>query len=593
MSQDATIVPRSLEQAQNQARAELRAALGSARGVLWGVALFSMLVNLLMLTGPLYMLQVYDRVLASRSVPTLVVISALALGLFAAMGFLDHWRSRAAARAGARFQSLLDGRVYQASMRLALRPEQRARPVTGLRDLEAVQRMLSGPAPFALFDLPWMPIYLICVWLLHPALGLLALLGAVLVALITLLNEWRTQDVNREAVSATQQAELMEHSLRREAEAVQALGMAGALQARWQARRQAALKATIGGSDIAGAWSVTSKTARLVLQSAMLGLGAWLVILQELSPGAMIAGSILMGRALAPVDQVIAQWAGFQRARQGWRSLVELLAQVPADKPRTPLPPIRGEVLVRGLALAPPGHNRPSLVINAFSLAPGQAMGVIGPSGAGKSTLARVLAGVWPPLAGEYRIDGATPDQYDPEVMGRSVGYLPQEVALLDGTIAENISRFDPNPDIAELHRAAQQAGAHHLILGLPQGYDTPVGMGGSLLSGGQRQRVALARALYGKPRLVILDEPNAHLDAEGENALTEAIRSLKADGAAVIVMAHRPSAIQACDWLLYLRDGRQVAFGPRDEVIRTHLTPQKQVTRAQQPTQRIAEQGA
>ncbi len=550
-------------------RAELREALGSGRALFISVGVFSCFVNILMLTGPMFMLQVYDRVLSSRSYNTLLVLFLLVAALFLCMGLLDWARSRVLARAGARFQALLDSRVFIASLTRSLSPKDRSRPATGLRDLEAIQRVLSGPAPFAVFDAPWTPLYLAVIFLFHPWLGYLALAGGLVLLLLTWLNERSSAEPQRKAYEAQALAETFEQSIRRDAETIQGLGMRDAATERWRQRRDRALGQQIEASDKSGRFAAASKTLRFFLQSAILALGALLVINGEITPGVMIASSILMGRALAPVEQAIGQWAAIQRAAQGWRSLTELLSQTPPPAKVMSLPRPKGALSARNLVIASPGDDKAILRGVAFSLSPGEAMGVIGPSGAGKSTLARALVGVWPPAAGEIRIDGATPEQYDADVLGRAVGYLPQDVALLDATVAENIARLDAEPDAKKVIEAAKRAGAHEMILALPKGYDTPIGIGGAQLSGGQRQRVALARALYGDPSLVVLDEPNANLDSPGEQALLQAIAELRERGKTVVIVAHRPSAIASCDKILMLDQGQQRAFGPRDEVLR------------------------
>ncbi len=549
-------------------RDELRGALGKLRGLLTSVGLFSLFVNLLMLTGPLFMLQVYERVLSSRSLPTLLALFLLTAGLFLVMGILDHIRARVLARAGARFQTTLDTRVYRAVLDRARTPQARSAPATGLRDLESIQRMLSSPAPFSFFDAPWAPIFLGVIFLFHPLLGWLATFGAVLLLVLTLLNELRSRSPQNEALQAQAAAETFEQSARRDAEALHALGMVGSTAARWRTLRDKSLSAHMAASDRTGAFSATSKTLRFFLQSAMLGLGAWLVIEEQTTPGVMIAASIMLGRALAPIEQAIGQWSSLQRARQGWRSLSDLLTQAPAPAQRTPLPKPSGPLTLQNVAISRPGEREPIVRGLTFDAAPGEAIGIIGPSGSGKSTLARALIGVWQPLVGELRLDGATYDQWDPDVLGRHIGYLPQDVAMLDGTVTENIARFDPQPNVEEALRASKAAGAHDMVLRLPDGYDTRMGVGGAQVSGGQRQRIALARALYGQPALIVLDEPNSNLDANGDQALAQAIQTLKSEGRIVLVIAHRPSIVGVCDKLLMLEGGRQRAFGPRDEIL-------------------------
>ncbi|RMH47521.1 MAG: type I secretion system permease/ATPase [Alphaproteobacteria bacterium] len=559
-------------------RAELRAALAGSQRLFFGVAVFSFFVNLLMLTGPLYMLQIYDRVLTSRSEATLVAISVLVVMLYALSGALDYARGRVMARVGARFQSMLDRRVFEAVLRRSIAPEERTRPATGLRDLEAVQRLFSSPALFSFFDMPWTPVFVLILFLFHWILGTAAVIGGAVLVGLTLLNQWRSRRPLVEATQMSAEAETFSESLRREAELVQGLGMRDAGLARWRARRDRALEATIDASDTSGTISSVSKSFRFFMQSMMLGLGAWLVLRGELSPGMMIAGSILLGRALAPIEQAIGQWALVQRARQGWVQLAELLEKTPVEPARTELPRPRAILDVEQITVVPPGEKVATLRMVSFRIEPGQAMGVIGVSGAGKSTLARVITGIWRPASGTVRLDGAALDHYGNEALGRHIGYLPQEVALFDATVAENIARLSPEPDAAKVVEAAKKAGAHEMILKLPQGYDTRIATGGGRLSGGQRQRIGLARAMYGDPVILVLDEPNSNLDSAGSDALNRAIQKMKDEGKAVIIMAHRPAAIAMCDTLLLLDGGMRRAFGPRDEVLREHLRNFNQV---------------
>jgi ATP-binding cassette, subfamily C, bacterial len=564
--------------ARGAAEHEIQAALNGLRPWLWAIVLFSFFANLLMLTGPLYMLQVYDRVLGSRSEATLIALTGLIAVLFAIMGVLDYARGRLAARIGASFQSRLDGRVFRIGLQRALVAGERARPAQGLRDLEAVQRLFSSPVLFAVCDMPWAPVFIAAIFLFHPLLGWLAIAGAVVLVAITLLNQWKTRGPEAEANAATLIGESFAEAMRQQAEVVQALGMSDTVRARWSRMRGRALAAQLRSSDRTGTFSTASKSFRFFLQSAMLGLGAYLVIHGELTAGAMIAASILLGRALAPVEQAIAGWPLVLRARSAWASLGKLLAAHPETAARTPLPRPRAYLDVSQITVFPPDQQKASLRLMSFRLTPGQALGVIGASASGKSTLARVLTGVWRPASGTVRLDGATLDHYDAEVLGRHVGYLPQEVALFDGTITENIARLDEQPEPAAVVAAAKRAGAHEMILGLPQGYDTRVGAGGARLSGGQKQRVALARALYGDPVLLVLDEPNASLDAAGSDALNAAIRAMKAEGKAVIVMAHRPAGIAECDLILLIEDGSVRALGPRDEVLKAHVKNYAQI---------------
>lgn len=533
------------------------------------VAIFSIFVNLLMLTGPLFMLQVYDRVLTSRSEETLVALLILVTVLYLFMGLLEYVRGRVLARAGARFQSLLDLRVFEAVLRRSIVPAERARPNTAARDLDAVRQLLSGPAPFALFDIPWTPIFIAAIFFFHPLLGFLAIAAGALLVTLTLINQMRSKALQSEAAGISAEADNLSEALRQNAEQVQALGMRQRTMKRWSGLREQALDRQIEGSDRTASYQSASKALRFYLQSLMLAAGAWLVLQDAISPGMMIAGSILLGRALAPIEQAIGQWGLFLRARQGWHQLSALLSVTPEEEPRTPLPAPKGFVSAKAVGVVAPGDRTPLVRNVTFSVRPGTALGIIGPSGAGKTTLAKLLTGIWEPAAGSVRLDGATLDQYPRDELGEHLGYLPQEIGLISGTVAQNICRFDAEPDGAKIVTAAQRAGAHELLLSLSEGYDTEIGAGGQRLSGGQRQRIALARALYGDPPVLILDEPNANLDAEGEQALVNAIRDAKERDRSVIIMAHRPSAIAACDDLLVIDKGTQVDYGPRDEVLK------------------------
>ena len=553
-------------------RAELRAAQLENRALLVAVGVFSAFVNLLMLTGPLFMLQVYDRVLGARSVETLTALFLLVIFLFAAMGLLDHARSRLAARMGARFQARLDARVFEAALRRGALAPNDPMAMAGLRDLDSVQRFLVSPVFLALFDLPWMPVFLTALFVFHPLLGGLALTGGAVLLSVTLLNQWATARPAQAAGGAQLFAERLSDQMRDEAEVVQALGMRNASFLRWQQARRLADEAGLSASDLGGGFTTFTKTFRLFLQSAILALGALLVLRNELTAGAMIAGSILMGRALAPVEQAVSGWALLSRGRESWERLALLLTTTPRNAPRTPLPTPGAVLEVQALSVVAPGAAVPGLRGLSFRLEPGQALGVIGPSGSGKSTLARTICGVWRPGTGAIRLDGATLDQYEPDVLGRLIGYLPQRVSLFDGTIAENIARLSATPDPAMIVEAAKRAAAHQLILDLPDGYDTRVSQAGGRLSGGQIQRIGLARALYGNPMILVLDEPNANLDNEGSLAMNAAVRSIKASGGAALIMAHRPAAIAECDTLLVLEAGQRRAFGPREDVLRTMM---------------------
>ncbi len=539
-----------------------------------GLALVSGVINLLALTSPLFMLQVYDRVLASGSVPTLVGLAILALGLFAFQCMLDIIRARVLMRIGERFDLRFSKRVHDAVTQLPLISRVSGDGLQQLRDLDNVRGFVSGSGPTAFFDLPWMPFYLGICFLFHFWIGVTALAGAILLVSLTLFTNIFTQQPVREATAENMVRNRLLEASRRNAEVIQAMGMGGRLGSRWQGANQAYLLANRKAGDVAGGLGTVSRTFRIVLQSAILAVGALLVIEQKATGGIMIASSIMMGRALAPVDLAIANWRSFIAARQSWGRLKALLGQVPALPETLPLPAPERELRVEHVVVAPPGERKPTVTGINFQLAAGSALGVIGPSGSGKSTLSRILTGAWSPIAGQVRLDGATFDQWDREALGQHIGYLPQGVELFEGTIAQNISRFSDEVDAEAVISAAKVAGAHELILRFEKGYETDIGEAGSALSAGQRQRIGLARALYGEPFLVVLDEPNANLDADGEAAVIRAIASIRERKGIAIVVAHRPSAIAATDYVLMMEEGRMRAFGPRDDVLSKVLKP-------------------
>ncbi|MEW9616160.1 type I secretion system permease/ATPase [Shinella sp. S4-D37] len=557
---------------------ELRAVLSSSAAGFLAIGLFSFFVNLLVLTGPLFMLQIYDRVLSSRSEATLVALTGLIIGLYLVMGVLDHIRSRVAARIGARFQARFDKRVFNAVLDRTHLHAQGISTVTGMRDLDAIQKVLSSPALFTVFDIPWTPFFLFIIFTFHPWMGVLGIVGGLILVGLTWLNQNGTKDDQERAMIAGRLSDEMTQTLQKESDTVRALGMRRAVAGRWQMLRDKALEANIRYSDSNGFYSITSKTFRVFLQSAILALGAYLVLQNEITAGAMIASSIIIGRALAPIEGAIGQWSLIQRAGQGWHNLSQLLARVPEEDPRTALPKPRAILEVEQVTVVPPGEQVATVRMLNLELHPGQALGVIGQSASGKSTLARVLTGIWPPAAGKVRLDGASLEQYGTDGLAEHVGYLPQDVVLFEGTVAENIARMALDPDPAKVVEAARKAGAHDMILRLPDGYDTKLPAMGGRLSGGQKQRVGLARALYGDPVLVVLDEPNSNLDAEGSMALNLAIRNLKAEGRSVVIMAHRPAAIEECELILIMEGGQRLAFGPRDDVLRAHLRNHTQV---------------
>jgi PrtD family type I secretion system ABC transporter len=554
------------------ADAELRAARSGSGLVLASAVLFSIFVNLLMLISPLFMLQVYDRVLSSRSEETLVALFALVAGLFLLMALLDYARARVIARIGAQLQENLEIRVFGATMKQALHPKDKGAASNALRDLDSLQAFYSGPGFLALMDLPWTPVFLGAIFIFHPYLGWLAVAGGGFIVSLTVANQLITHRTVRESQISSERAHTFAGEARMGVEIVRSQGMFGAVVERLTLKRAVARSQSLFASDWTGSFSSLIKSGRLFLQSAMLALGAYLVLQGEMTAGAMIAGSLLLGRALAPVEQIMGQWPILQRARSGRKALANLLAMSPIVKPRTKLPVPKAALSVSGLMIIPPGGKKPTLRNVAFTLEAGKALGVIGRSGSGKSTLARALLGLWPPTAGEVRLGGATLDQYEPDDLGLHIGYLPQSLTLFSGTIAENIARMATQPDAKMVVAAAKQANAHDLILGLADGYDTVIDDNGSQLSGGQRQRIALARALYGDPVLLILDEPNSALDAEGSNALNASIQRIKAAGKSVVIMTHRPTAISECDLLMVLENGLVTALGPRDEVLKSML---------------------
>jgi PrtD family type I secretion system ABC transporter len=550
--------------------------LRDCRRAFWSVAVFSAVVNILMLAGPLYMLQVYDRVLASRSVPTLIALTGLLVGALGFQAVLDVIRSRIVVRGAAVLDRRLGTTVHNAVVQLAVRrsPGDAQQPV---RDLDQIRSFLTSAGPTAIADLPWVPVFLVICLLIHPWLGALATVGALILLALTLLTERasRTQQRNLTADGALRSA-LMEAD-RRNSETAVAMGMAETLSKRWVAVNERFVASIGRSSDVVGAYGSVSRVLRLLLQSVILGLGAYLVIRQELTAGAMIAASIMMGRALAPIEIAIANWRGFIAARDAVRRLSGVLAWLPRSTAATELPkPARS--LDVAVTIAAPGAQTPILSNIQFRLAAGEVLGIIGPSGSGKTSLARALTGVWPAAKGTVRLDGAALDQWDPELRGRHIGYISQAVELFDGSVAENIARMNPEPDSAAVLAAAQLAGAHDVIVRLPEGYSTKIGEGGVVLSAGQRQRVALARALYGDPFLIVLDEPNSNLDGDGEAALQRAIVAAKKRGAIVIIIAHRQSSLIGCDKALVLMNGTQQAFGPRDQVLA------KLMARAPQP---------
>ena len=556
------------ERNRSPVRSELSEALAACRGAFYGTALISGMSNILMLTGAMFMLEIYDRVLPSRSMPTLVGLLVLAGALFTALGILYAIRGRILVRIGGALDETLSGRVYDTLMRLPLRVGARSDGTQPLRDLDAVRSYLSGLGPVALFDLPWIPLYLAICFAFHPLIGFAALAGAIILIVLTLLTEILMRAPARAATEAAVARNGLAEASRRNAEALVAMGMAGHIAARWSEANRQYMRSQQEASDLGGGLAAISKVLRMMLQSGVLAVGAYLVIHQEASAGIIIAGSILSARALAPVDLAIANWKGFVAARQSWQRLNRLLTMSPARLAPMQLQTPVQRLTVEAVSASPPGVPKAVVQDITFELEAGQGLGIIGPSGSGKSSLVRLLVGVWQPVRGNVRLDGAALDQWASDALGRHIGYLPQDVELLAGTVAENIARFEPNPDNEAVIAAAKAVGVHDLIVRLPAGYDTPIGEQGSALSAGQAQRVALARAVYRDPFLVVLDEPNSNLDSEGEEALTRAILGVRERMGIVIVVAHRPSAIAGVDRLLMMNQGKAQAIGPKDEIL-------------------------
>ena len=563
-------------------RSELAAALAACRKAFIGVAVFSAILNVLYLTGSFYMLEIYARVLASRSVPTLVGISLLALVLYGFQGVLDIIRGRVLVRIAGSLDEGVSQRVYQILVKLPLKaPAQRG--LQPLRDLDQIRSFLSTVGPAALFDLPWMPLYLGICYLFHPWIGIAATVGGLILVVVTLLTEMLTRAPASQAAGLANSRSALAEASRRNAEVVHAMGMANRLGALWGEHNRGYLAAQQRAADVAGGLGGLSKVLRMVLQSGVLGIGAYLVIHGQATAGIIIASSILTARALAPVELAISHWRGFVAARQSWRRLNDLMAKMPADQSRMALPKPVQSLALDAVSIVPPGTGRVVVQDAAFQLKAGQGLGIIGPSASGKSSLGRAMVGVWPAARGRIRLDGAALDQWSPEALGPHIGYLPQDMELFAGSVAENIARFEPEPSSEAIIAAARAAGVHELILGLPDGYGTQIGEGGAALSAGQRQRIGLARALYGDPFLVVLDEPNSSLDGEGDEALTQAILGVRARGGIVVVIAHRPSALAGVDNLLVMRGGRQQAFGPKEAVLRQML-PQRPPAAAATP---------
>lgn len=565
----------------NRTRTTPADAMQGFRGIALFLFALSGVINILALTGAFYMLQIYDRTLASQSIPTLLALSMLAIGLYMFQGILDVLRSQILVRMGARVDLQLAPLAHKVTIDMPRFGFSTTEAMERGRDVDTLRQFLGGQGPIALFDLPWMPVYLVFCYMLHPWLGVAVLGGALILAALTLLTEILT----RRLANATHQAAIARQTMAdthaRNAEVIRAMGFSGRAVERFTAANAEHIKLQTRTNDIAGTLTGLSKVLRMMLQSAVLGLGAYLTIKGELSAGAIIAASVASARALAPVDQAIAQWKNVVAARRSYARLGDTLSAIEDAGSEIELPPPTASLKAEKVTIATPTNGTIVMSDVGFELSAGQALGLIGPTGSGKSSLAKGLTGVWPLVRGAVRLDNAELQQWPVDALGRHIGYLPQEVALLEGTIAQNICRFDPSVDSKRILAAAKSAGVHEMIVRLPNGYQTELGPNGTLLSSGQRQRIGLARALYDEPFLVVLDEPNSNLDAEGEAALSDAIKGIRQRGGIAIVIAHRPSALASVDMVGIVQSGKMTAFGPKDEVLKANIaSPKSNVAR-------------
>lgn len=541
-------------------------ALRSYRAIFGAVVLFSAAINALMFVGPLYMLQVYDRVLQSRSEMTLLALTLIAVTMLIVYGVLEWIRSRVLVRAGMQFDNVMASPLFSRVVSSALAAPG-AKSEFALVDIDRLREFLTGSGLISLCDVPWVPVFLVVCFFFHPYIGWVATTGAVVIFVLAILNEFMTKKTLNDANSASQAAQHFANTTLQNVEVIRALGMETSLRGRWNAMHRKTLELQALASDRAGILVSASKFVRMVLQVAILCTGAFLVLQREMSPGMMVAASIMMGRALAPVDQVVGQWKQFIGARSAYNRLSELFSRVPGETERLQLPAPTGHFATEGLVIAPPGSRNPIVAGVSFALEPGEALALVGPSGAGKSSLVRALVGVWQPIAGGVRLDGSELQHWNKDELGTYIGYLPQTVELFAGTIAENIARFR-DATAEEIVLASQRAGVHEMIQALPDGYETQIGISGRQLSGGQRQRIGLARALFGDPAVLILDEPNANLDMDGEEALVRSLKDLKARNRTVIFVSHKIGLLALSDKSLILADGRMRAFGPTREVL-------------------------
>ena len=567
---------------------ELKQTIIKAKKSIFMAGLFSMFINVLMLVPPLYMLQLYDRVLTSRSESTLYMLTLIVIVLFVTMGLLEVVRSRVLVKFGNRFANILSNRIFESTFELAnKKPEAASSRLMG--DFTQLRQFLTGNGLFAFFDAPWIPIYIIVLFLFHPYFGFFAIFAAITLVAITFLNEYTTKEKMDNANTLNRDSMMQLEANIRNAEVINAMGMKTNVRKKWEEKYFGFLNAQNDASNKAGIWSNLSKTLRMFFQSMILGLGAYLAVNMELSAGMMIAGSIIMGRALAPLDLMIATWKGFSGARMSYKRIDQLLKDFPKNKEYMELPAPKGFISVEGVYAKPPASSIYTLENLNFSINKGDILGVIGASAAGKSTLARIILGVWPVQIGTVRIDGADISQWDREHLGKYIGYLPQDIELFSGTISENIARFN-EVDSQKVIEAAMKAGVHEMILRLPEGYDTVIGSGAVVLSGGQRQRIGLARAIYDNPVFVVLDEPNSNLDEQGEMALLKTVEELKQSGTTVVIITHRPNILKVTNKILIMNSGKIERYASTEEILGA-VAKQNQAAQAPQRPAQIAPQ--
>lgn len=549
---------------------DIDAALLRYRSLFWVITLFSGVINLLTVVPAIYMMQVFDRVMASRNETTLLVLTVLALGLFVLSSVVEWIRGQVMIKMSVGIDLDLGERLFGAAFQKSLK-EHNANPAQVMSDLNALRQFLTGPSLIALLDLPWMPIFLIVTALLHPWLGLFTLIGALILFALAIWNENATREGLEEANQISVHSANYVNSTLQNAEVIQAMGMLGSLQKRWSTLQKRLISAQTTASDKAAHISTITRLVRTAWQSLAMGLAMLLILEGQITAGVMMAAGFLISKAMLPAEQAIGSWKQFDNAKASYKRLCLLLEEFPRKPERMNLPNPSGAIRIERLVIVPPGGKRPALNGIDMQLNKGEVLAIIGPSASGKSSLARAMVGVWAPSHGSVRLDGAEIGQWDPEALGPHIGYLPQDIELFDGTVAENISRFGAT-DSTRVIEAATLAGIHQMVLRFPQGYDTPLGPGGLGLSGGQKQRIALARALYGNPALLVLDEPNSNLDDAGEAALVAAIDALRKHGSTVVLVTHRPNVLAVVDKLMVLQDGTQKMFGPRDQVLKALL---------------------